>query len=193
MQQDLRADPQATSPQAQVEEPRTDLDAAMRKIFPEGVPNLYRMLMRNSAVMAGLAGLKLELAKGRLSEAEHGLVALEVAREADSAYCLGALRHHLSTALEVSEHNFCESADELPTDPRARLIVSAARSLIAARGRLSQYEIGRFSDQGLVLEDLIEIVDVVGEYTIATYSANLDRTRLDPEYRAVPVSPPQAG
>jgi len=65
MQQDRRADPQATSPEAQVEEPRTDLDAAMRKIFPEGVPNLYRMLMRNSAVMAGLAGLKLELAEGR--------------------------------------------------------------------------------------------------------------------------------
>lgn len=192
MQEDRSVDPRAISPDAQVEEPRTDLDAAMRKIFPEGVPNLYRMLMRNSAVMAGLAGLKLELAKGRLTAAEHGLVALEVAREADCAYCLGALRHHLSTALEVSERNFCESAHELPTDPRARLIVSAARSIIAARGRLSQYEIGRFSDQGLVLEDLIEIVAVVGEYTIATYSANLDRTRLDPEYRAVRVSPPQA-
>ena len=168
-----------------------DLEAMMDHLYPGGVPNIYRMLARNSAVMAGLAGLKLALEHGRLTQAERGLVALEVAREAECGYCLVALRHYLATELDVPEESFCASTEDLPPDPRARLVVSAARSIIAARGRLSQYEIGRFADQGLVLEDLIEIIAVVGEYTIATYAANLDRTRLDPEYRVRPVNSPK--
>lgn len=161
-----------------------DLDATLTQLYPGGVPNIYRRLRRNPAVMAGLAKFKQEIAHGNLTEAERGLVALEVARHADCDYCTGALRSYLSTEVGVPADMFCATADDLPRDARAQLVIRAARSVIATKGRLPRHEIGRFGDLGLSLEDLIEIIAVVGEYTIATYAANLDRTRLDPEYRA---------
>jgi len=170
-----------------------DLHATLADLFPGGVPNIYRMLSRNPAVMAGLAGLKLDIAHGNLTEAERGLVALEVARDADCDYCTGALRFYLSTEIGVPDEMFCAGTDDLPRDARAHLVISAARSIMATKGRLSRHDIGRFGDLGLALEDLIEIIAVVGEYTIATYAANLDRTRLDPEYRVAPRLSQSAG
>jgi len=35
-------------------------------------------------------------------------------------------------------------------------------------------------------DDMLEVISVVGLFTIATYSNNLMRTRIDPEYRMKP-------
>lgn len=169
--------------------PADDLEAAMARLYPDGVPNLYRMLRRNRAVMAGLAGFKQQIEGGRLSQTERGLVALEVARDAECDYCSGALRHYLAHDLAAPTDMICAAPDDLPSDLRARAVVAAARSILALKGKLPRHDIGRFARQGLEAEDLVEIIAVIGEYTIATYAANLDRTRLDPQYRNGGLSP----
>ncbi|WP_084864241.1 hypothetical protein [Salibaculum halophilum] len=55
------------------------LQARLRAIFPHGVPNVYRMILRNPWAMAGLVSMKEYLAGGALTETEHCLVTLEVA------------------------------------------------------------------------------------------------------------------
>ena len=55
---------------------------------------------------------------------------------------------------------------------------------IAAQGRLGLAELPWFAERGLDRAALLEILGVIAEYTLATHAANLDRTRIDPDYRS---------
>lgn len=161
------------------------LSAELHALFPGGVPNLYRAIGRNPRVLAALVATKRELEGGVLTAAERCLVAIEVARDADCHYCLAALDQHGRTDLGIGDAALSAAACEsLPDDPRLALVVRAARALIASKGRLGRAEIGWFVDHGLDRAALLEIIAVISEYTLATYAANLDRTRIDPDYRA---------
>jgi hypothetical protein len=73
----LRADDSSPSDGTRLDE--VALQERLRAIFPDGLPNIYRMIMRNPRVMAGLVSMKEYLADGELTETERCLVALEVA------------------------------------------------------------------------------------------------------------------
>lgn len=160
------------------------LQARLAEIFPGGVPNIYRMILRNPRVLAGLVGLKECLADGALTDTERSLVALEVANHSECRYCIAALSHYSVHDLGVSTAVIEAAADGgLPGDARLDLVVGAARALLASRGKLGRAELACLQERGLSFAEILEIVGVIGEYTIATLSANLDRTRIDPEYR----------
>lgn len=169
-------------------------DAALRdelaRLFPDGVPNLYRTLLRNPPVMAALVALKQRLRAGRLTEAEHCLVALEVAHASECGYCEAALCHAAGDLLGIDPQRLRGTGDGTGTgtgggtgETRHALLREATRAMIEARGKLGRAQIARYERQGLDFDLLLEIVAVIGEYTLATFAANLDRTRIDPEYR----------
>jgi AhpD family alkylhydroperoxidase len=162
-----------------------DLEAELRALFPGGVPNLYRGMARNPRVLRALIAVKRELADGVLSPAERCLVAIEVARHVDCRYCLSALGTHGRTDLGIAEETLAaQAADGLPADARLAAVVRAARALIASQGRLGRAELHWFAERGLDTAALLEILGVIAEYTLATHAANLDRTRIDPDYRS---------
>ena len=161
------------------------LEAELRGLFPGGVPNLYRAMARNPHVLRALIGMKRELAEGVLSPAERCLVAIEVARHVDCHYCLSALGQHGRADLGLGEETLAAQAgDGLPADARLAAVVRAARALIAAQGRLARADLHWFAERGLDRAALLEILGVIAEYTLATHAANLDRTRIDPDYRS---------
>jgi len=167
-----------------VEVDEAELEAQLARIFPDGVPNLYRAMARNPQILGALVAVKQRLAAGRLTETERCLVGLEVANHAECDYCVAALCTYGAVELGVPEAVLeTTRAGRLPAEPRLATVVLAARAIIASRGNLGQHDIGRFQARGLSFDALLEIVAVIGEYTMATLSANLDRTRLDPEYR----------
>jgi len=160
------------------------LESALARIYPDGLPNLYRTLLRSPQVLAGLAAMKGYLAGGRLSDDERCLIALEVARDAGCDYCVTALGHYCETELDLADAvAACAVPGGLPDAPRLAAVLLAARAILAAKGKLGRHEIGRLEARGVNFDDLLEIVAVIGEAKIATYAANLDRTRIDPHYR----------
>ncbi|RDC71297.1 alkylhydroperoxidase [Rhodovulum sp. 12E13] len=160
------------------------LHARLRAIFPNGVPNIYRMMLRNPRVMAGLVAMKECLAGGELTEAERCLVALEVANYCECSYCIVALSHYSVHDLGVPDAVVDAAAKgALPGEARLDLVIGATRALLASRGKLGRAELARYRERGLSFAQILEIIGVIGEYTVATFSANLDRTRIDPEYR----------
>ena len=161
-----------------------ELQARLRTIFPGGLPNIYRMILRNPRVMAGLVSMKEYLAGGELTETERCLVALEVANYSECAYCIVALSHYSVHDLGLSNAVIASAAKGgLPGEARLDLVIAATRALLDSRGKLGRAELARYQEQGLSFPEILEIVGVIGEYTVATFSANLDRTRIDPEYR----------
>jgi alkylhydroperoxidase family enzyme len=160
------------------------LQARLRAIFPHGVPNIYRMILRNPRVMAGLVSMKEYLADGALTETERCLVALEVANYCECSYCIVALSHYSVNDLGVSDAVVDAAAKgEMPGEARLDLVIGATRALLASRGKLGRAELASYEERGLSFPEILEIIGVIGEYTVATFSANLDRTRIDPEYR----------
>ena len=156
-------------------------------IFPGGLPNIYRMISRNQRVMNGIVSMKEEIAEGTLTEAERSLVALEVANHCECSYCTAALSHYSVHDLGMSQDVITAVTDGvMPGEERLDLVISAARQMIQHRGKLSRVELAQLQDRGLAFSELLEIIAVIGEYTIATYAANMDRTRIDPEYRPDP-------
>ena len=184
-------DPEGAGPDGAAQPPaytaEIDEDALhlrLKAIFPEGLPNIYRMILRNPRVLAGLVSMKEYLAGGELTETERCLVALEVANYCECGYCIVALSHYSVQDLGVSSAVIDAAAKGgMPGDARLDLVVGATRALLATRGKLGRAELASYREKGLTFPEILEIVGVIGEYTVATFSANLDRTRIDPEYR----------
>ncbi len=178
------ADGGAERPAYVAEVDETALQARLDAIFPGGVPNIYRMILRNPRVMAALVSMKEYLAGGELTETERCLVALEVANYCECSYCIIALSHYSVHDLGLSNDVIDAAAQgRMPGETRLDLVVGATRALLASRGKLGRAELAGYHDRGLSFPEILEIIGVIGEYTVATFSANLDRTRIDPEYR----------
>ncbi len=156
----------------------------LRTAYPHGVPNLYRTLLGNPAVLSGFVALELKLeAHGCLTSAERLLVGLVTAREVDCTYCRAALSAEARAAGAAEQDVEAVLASDLPENRRARVLVEATTRILQLHGRLPRAEIAHFGRMGLTEADLLEVISVVGLFTIATYANNLMRTRIDPEYR----------
>ncbi len=184
-------DPQQAGPNGTTQTPAYAVDvdedalrARLGAIFPSGLPNIYRMILRNLRVMAGLVAMKESLAGGELTETERCLVALEVANYCECSYCIVALSHYSVHDLGVSNAVVdAASKGGMPGEARLDLVIGVTRALLASRGKLGRAELASYEERGLSFSEILEIIGVIGEYTVATFSANLDRTRIDPEYR----------
>jgi len=161
-----------------------DLLEQVRSAYPEGVPNLFRTMTGNRAVLAGFMALDARLeAEGVLEPAERLMVGLITAQHMDCAYCRAALSREAQQAGADADIVTAILNNVLPDRLRARALVQATQRILEEHGRLPRAEIAHFSRFGLDEEALLEVIAVIGEFTIATHANNLVRTRIDPEYR----------
>ncbi len=156
-------------------------------LFGGTAPNVYRMLAKNPAALQSFVEMEHALeTEGQLSAGEQAVVALEVSVQTGCAYCESvfvseARRHGVD---EAAIKAIC--AGEMPGAERERLLVRATRRIAQTHGRLGRHEIADFEAQGLHSSGLLEIITIFAAYTLATYTNNLLRTRIDPEFRLPP-------
>lgn len=163
-----------------------DVDAifdAIRKHYPNGVPNLYRTLAVAPNVLAGFVALDEKLMQGSLCERERLLVGLLTALENDCPYCRAALSREAAEAGAAHEAIDAALTQARIADARLDALLIATRRIIETRGRLPRAEIAWLEQRGLGQSALVEIIATVSEFTLATYANNLLRTRIDPEFR----------
>ncbi|WP_170144417.1 carboxymuconolactone decarboxylase family protein [Dichotomicrobium thermohalophilum] len=156
-------------------------------LFGGTVPNLYRVLAKSPAALRAFVEMKEALdADGHLSPAEQALVALEVSVQTDCSYCESVFvgRARELGVEDQAIKSIC-SGETPPAGSRQGLIL-ATRRITQTHGRLGRHEIVEFEEQGLDAAKLLEIITIVSAYTLATYTNNLMRTRIDPEFRLPP-------
>ncbi len=157
------------------------------ELFGGTVPNLYRVLARNPAALRAFVDMKQALdADGKLTPAEQALVALEVSVQTDCAYCESVFvgRARELGVEETAIKAICSR--NVPQTERERLLVRGTRRIMQTHGRLGRHEIADFEEQGVDAAKLLEIITIISAYTLATYTNNLLRTRIDPEFRLPP-------
>jgi len=162
-----------------------DLLERVRDAYPKGVPNLFRTLTGNRAVLAGFMALDERLeAEGVLAPEERLMVGLVTAQHVDCAYCRAALSQEAREAGAGTDIVAAILRNTLPDHLRARALVQATQRILETHGRVPRAEIAHFARFGLDEAALLEVIAVIGEFTIATHANNLVRTRIDPEYRS---------
>ncbi len=154
------------------------------KTFDNIVPNLYRTLAHSPVALETFVRFEEILERrGSLSRDEHAIVALEVALRNDCDYCRGVFSREAREA-GVGQDTLEAIMDGLdPVCVRYRVLLSATRRLMSEKGRLGRAEVILLEERGLVFEELLEIIAIIGAFTVATYANNLAQTRIDPEYR----------
>jgi len=159
-------------------------------LFGGTAPNVYRSLAKNPATLRSFVEMEQALEnEGLLTEGEQAIVALDVSVCNGCRYCesffVGEARRLGMD--EASIKAIC--AGELPEARRERLLVRGTRRIMQTHGRLGRDEIADFEEQGLPQAKLLEIITIISGYTLATYTNNLMRTRIDPEFRLAPDDP----
>lgn len=153
------------------------------RVYPNGVPNLFRTLAINPQVLSGFVALDQKLMGGVLTEGERMIVALLTALEADCPYCVAAMSTEaveVGAAQEAIEAALSRARAE---DRRMDTLLTATRRIMETKGRLPRAEIAWFESRGIGRDAMLEIIAVIAEFTMASYANNLLRTRIDPEYR----------
>ena len=159
-------------------------------LFGGTAPNIYRALAKNPASLRSFVEMEHALEnEGLLSEGEQAIVALDVsihngcriasrfssARRAVSAWTKPPSRRSARRDARSSERERCWFAERAGSCRRM--------------GRLGRDEIADFEEQGLAPAKLLEIITIISGYTLATYTNNLMRTRIDPEFALAPDDP----
>lgn len=166
--------------------PPSDLETAIADIsekFGGVVPNFFRVLARNSAVLVGFHQMMAALERGILTPAEREIVALVSARRTSCTYCQtshtqSALNHGLPH--ETVDAIYCARP---PAEPRHALIVEAADLLNATHGALNAEQKADFELRGLSDSELLEIIAVLSAHLLANYVTNLTNIPIDPQFR----------
>ena len=176
--------PEAGPPEADPGEAHTArLLAMVATTFAGNVPNIYRMLADNPAVLESFVTQERLLEeRGVLSRAERALVALIVAGHAGCRYCEAVFAKELESAGISPAVRRTIRHGKLPRDRRLAALTYATRRTLARHGRLGRAEIGALERRGLAWPELLEIIGIIAAYTLATYANNLARTRIDPEF-----------
>ena len=157
--------------------------ATVAATFAGTVPNIYRMLADNPAVLESFMTQERLLEQGGvLSHAEQAVVALIVAGHSQCRYCQAVFAKEVE-AQGISAHvRRTIQHGKLPRDRRLAALAHATRRTLASHGRLGRAEIGALERRGMTWPELLEITAVIAAYTLATYANNLARTRVDPEF-----------
>ncbi len=151
--------------------------------FGGTVPNIYRMLAENPAVLESFMTQERLLADcGVLSHGEHAVVALIVAGHSHCRYCQAVFAKEVEACGISPNVRRTIQEGRLPRDRRLAALVHATRRTLASHGRLGRAEIGALERRGLSWPELLEITGIIAAYTLATYANNLARTRIDPEF-----------
>lgn len=156
-------------------------------LFGGSAPNVYRALAKNPATLRSFVEMERALEnEGQLSEGDQAIVALDVSVCNGCRYCeaffVGEARRLGMD--EAAIKAIC--AGEVPEAQRERLLVRGTRRIMQTHGRLGRHEIADFEEKGLPQAELLEIITIIAGYTLATYTNNLMRTRIDPEFRRAP-------
>lgn len=145
------------------------------------VPNFFKTIANNPAVVKGFAALYGALGDGTLTAAEREIIALEVSRRQASIYAWTA---HAAFARRfgVSEATIkaIDTGEEV-AEPRHEVIRNAASALIDSHGKLPDADFEAFREAGLDNAALLEVSAVVGAFTFVTVAANLAQIEIDEE------------
>ena len=160
--------------------PQAALDAIDQATGNSGETwNVFEGAANNPAILQGLTVFR-EAMGGELSEKEHEVIALQVARHNGCGYCFPAHRYlALQYGLSAQEIDSVESGHAEYEDPDLQQLDAFVCMVMAHKGKLPDEEFVRFQSGGLDHGKMIAVLAVVAYYTFMNYFNRLAGTEIE--------------
>jgi uncharacterized peroxidase-related enzyme len=142
------------------------------------VPRLLASMANSPAALRGFLDLRAALDGGRLSPTLRLQLALLVAEENASRYCVAA---HSSRGLQagLAECEVAANRRAESDDSKTAAALAFAAAVLASRGRVSEAEMARVRAAGFSDEEITEIVAHVALNCFGNFFCQLARPELD--------------
>lgn len=142
------------------------------------VPNLYRVMASEPAVLAANLGLGEALGKGSFDAKTREAIALVTAGANNCDYCASA-HTAVSKNLNVDDAEIAARLRGRSTDPKVQAILTFAKSVVDTRGFVSDEDIKNARNAGLSEGEIVETVANVVANIFTNYVNHVANTDID--------------
>jgi len=142
------------------------------------VPNLYRAMGNQPAVLAASLGLGDALSKGSFNSKTREAIALTVAGENACDYCASA-HTAIAKSLKVSDEEAARNLRGDSADPRLAAILTLSADVVRERGLVSDAQLARARAAGLDDGAIVETVANVVANIFTNYVNHVAQTDID--------------
>lgn len=142
------------------------------------VPNLYRVMANEPAVLAANLGLSEALGKGSFDAKTREAIALVTAGANNCDYCASA-HTAVSKNLSVDDAEIAARLQGRSTDPKVQAILTFAKSVVDTRGFVSDEDIKNARNAGLSEGEIVETVANVVANIFTNYVNHVANTDID--------------
>lgn len=142
------------------------------------VPNLYRVMANEPAVLAANLGLGEALGKGSFDAKTREAIALVTAGANNCDYCASA-HTAVSKNLNVDDAEIAARLRGRSTDPKVQAILTFAKSVVDTRGFVSDEDIKNARNAGLSEGEIVETVANVVANIFTNYVNHVANTDID--------------
>ncbi len=142
------------------------------------VPNLMRKIAASPGTLKGVMTLNQAVNHGALSLTLVEQIALLTSRLNQCEYCV-AVHVQVGQQLGLSRDELIGNLQGVASDETSQAVLNFTNELVNKRGQASQASVRKLRDLGLTDQAIIEIVGVVGLYTMLNYLKHLTEPALD--------------
>lgn len=143
------------------------------------VPNLFRLIANNPAVLTGYTGMNGALAGGRFDARTRERLALVVAESNRCDYCLSAHWYLGKHVARLDDAELAASREAGSSDPKVNAALRFAARVLAARGHVSDADLAAVRAAGHDDAEIIEIVAHVAINVFTNYLNSVAETDID--------------
>jgi uncharacterized peroxidase-related enzyme len=141
-------------------------------------PNVFRVAAQSAAALEGLVSLNGALARGTFRARTREVIALAVAEANGCDYCLSA-HTALGRGAGLSDPEMAEARRAASSDAKTAAMLSFARTLVLARGRMSAEGLASVRAAGVSDQDIVEVVGNVVVNLFTNYLNLVAETDID--------------
>ncbi|WP_426610965.1 carboxymuconolactone decarboxylase family protein [Bradyrhizobium sp. McL0616] len=142
------------------------------------VPNLFRLIARSPAALAGYLGFSGALKKA-LDVKTRERIAIAVAEINGCDYCLSAHSYLGLNLAKISPEEIALNRTGHSSDPRADVAVAFAAKVTKDRGQVSDSDIAAVREAGFTDAQIVEIVAIVAENVFTNFLNVVAATEID--------------
>ena len=153
-----------------------------------GVPNLFKMLGDNPAILEAVLGLNAAITVNELSAKDVEQIALTVSSVNACNYCV-ATHVAVGSQFKIETTELMNNIQGVSNDPKMDAILKFAKEATLNRGKVAPEAIEALTNFGIKNATIIEILGVVGLYTFLNYLNHLTAPIIDfPEVTYSPIT-----
>lgn len=142
------------------------------------VPNLYRVMANEPAVLAANLGLGEALGKGSFDPKTREAIALVTAGANNCDYCASA-HTAISKNLNVDDAEIAARLEGRSSDAKVQAILTFAKAVVDTRGFVSDADLGAAREAGLSEGEIVETVANVVANVFTNYVNHVADTEID--------------